>query len=46
MFIYWLRGVEPLEYDDKFEAPDVPESDCGMTHLQLLRADSIRIPEK
>lgn len=46
MFIYWMRGVEPLEFDDKFAAPDVPESDCGMTHLQLLRADSIRIPEK
>lgn len=46
MFIYWMRGEEPLEFDNKFPTPDVPESDSGMTHLQLLRADSLNIPEK
>jgi hypothetical protein len=46
MFVYWMRGEEPLEFDDSFPVPDLPESDSGMTHLQLLRADSIMIPEK
>lgn len=47
MFIYWMRGEEPLELDDdRFATPDLPESDMGMSHLQLLRADSISIPEK
>lgn len=46
MFIYWMRGEEPLELDDSFPLPDIPESDFGMTHMQLLRADSINIPEK
>lgn len=47
MFIYWMRGEEPLEFDDeRFEVPDVPDSDCGMSNLQLLRADSLKVPEK
>lgn len=46
MFIYWMRGEEPLEFDDNFPTPDMEESDFGMTPLQLLRADSIKIPEK
>lgn len=46
MFIYWMRGEEPLEFNTKFPMPDLPESDYGMTHLQLLRADSLSIPEK
>lgn len=46
MFIYWMRGEEPLEFADKFPTPDMDESNFGMSHLQLLRADSIRIPEK
>lgn len=46
MFIYWMRGEEPLEFDHTFPTPDLPESDYGMAHLQLLRADSLSIPEK
>lgn len=46
MFIHWMRGEEPLDFDESFQTPDVPESDMGMAHLQLLRADSISIPEK
>lgn len=46
MFIYWMRGEEPLEFDESITTPDLPEMDSGMTHLQLLRADSISIPEK
>lgn len=46
MFIYWMRGETPLEFDDIFPTPDIAESDSGMTHLQLLRADAISIPEK
>jgi hypothetical protein len=46
MFIYWMRGEDPLSFDDVFPTPEVAESDRGMTHLQLLRADSIKIPEK
>lgn len=47
MYIYWMRGEELLELDDdRFPTPDLPESDFGMSHLQLLRADSISIPEK
>jgi hypothetical protein len=46
MFIYWMRGEDELNFDDDFEVPDIPDSDSGMTHLQLLRADVITIPEK
>lgn len=46
MFIYWMRGEDSLEFDESFPTPDLPETDFGMTHLQLLRADSINIPEK
>jgi hypothetical protein len=48
MYIYWMRGEDPLEFDneDSFATPELPESDFGVTHLQLLRADSISIPEK
>lgn len=46
MYIYWMRGEELLEFDDSFPTPDMEESDYGMTPLQLLRADSIKIPEK
>jgi dopamine beta-monooxygenase len=46
MFVYWMRGEDPLDFDDAFPTPDIPDSDSGMTHLQLLRADSINIPEK
>jgi len=47
MYIYWMRGEELLELDgDRFPTPDLPESDFGMVHVQLLRADSISIPEK
>lgn len=47
MFIYWMRGEDPLELDDeRFSTPDLQDTDFGMSHLQLLRADSISIPEK
>jgi hypothetical protein len=46
MFIYWMRGEELLDFDDSFPTPDLDESNFGMSHLQLLRADSINIPEK
>lgn len=47
MFIYWMRGVEMLDLDSfGFEAPDVPEIDTGMIPVQILRADSLQIPEK
>lgn len=46
MFIYWMRGEEPLEFDEKFPMPDLPDSDFGMSNLQLLRADTLNIPEK
>ncbi|CAO1392504.1 unnamed protein product [Diamesa serratosioi] len=47
MFIYWMRGIELLDLDSSgFEVPDVAEIDMGMTHVQILRADSLQIPEK
>jgi hypothetical protein len=46
MFIYWMRGEEELDFDGDFEVPDIPDSDSGMTHLQLLRSDVITVPEK
>ena len=47
MFIYWMRGVEMLDLDSfGFEVPDVPEIDTGMIPVQILRADSLQIPEK
>lgn len=45
MFVYWMRGEEPLDFDDDFALPDIPDVDSGMTHLQLLRADVINVPE-
>jgi hypothetical protein len=47
MFIYWMRGEEPLDFsDERIPTPDLPESNFGMSHVQLLRADSLNIPEK
>lgn len=46
MFVYWMRGEEPLAFDDTFPTPDLDESNFGMAHLQLLRADAIKLPEK
>lgn len=40
-----MRGAEQLELDDGLLTPDLPEHDYGMTHVQILRADSISIPE-
>jgi len=44
-YVYWMRGMEPLDFSDDFAVPDIPDSDSGMTHLQLLRADAINVPE-
>lgn len=47
MYIYWMRGKEPLNLEDRaFFKPDVDENDMGMSFVQILRADSISIPEK
>ncbi|KAG5682712.1 hypothetical protein PVAND_012046 [Polypedilum vanderplanki] len=47
MFIYWMRGEEPLDFvDESIPMPDLSEENFGMSHVQLLRADSISIPEK
>ncbi len=47
MYIYWMRGKEPLNLENRsLMKPEVPEKDTGMSMVQILRADSISIKEK
>lgn len=45
MYIYWIRGEDELDFSGDFALPDIPDANSGMTHLQLLRADVINVPE-
>jgi len=47
MFLYWMRGTDLLDIQEhSLPMPDLKEGDYGMTHLQLLRSDKVKIPEK
>lgn len=46
MYIFWMRGREPLPLHLNFKKPKLLKSDHGVSSLQLLHDDSYSIPEK
>lgn len=47
MYVYWMRGKEPLDLSSTiFKKPEVNLNDTGTSFVQLLRADALTIPEK
>lgn len=47
MYILWSRGIEELNLDGSYIAtPNTTAKDGGMQMVQILRADTLDVPEK
>lgn len=46
MYVTWARGMETLNLDGAFIAAPNATYDEGISTVQLLRADSLNVPEK